>query len=217
MRSLPNGLITAVQTRRLLLGFLSLILGASYFLGVWKETSIHFTLTWMYNDLKGGDEDFIIRNIIIAAAFGVYNEGALRVATGPDHGIITAGFLWTTIVSAVIFSTMQVQDMQDQALGILPRVDTLHPLSWATIRPGGRSMFLSSSGPSFAPCIGRLEFLAGFYLWGLALSSPSASCGSETLKLIIAFVYLHNLSRIFAPFCSRWWSNDQQDRYIPVS
>lgn len=114
-RPLPNGLITAVQTRRLLLGVLSLILGISYFLSVWKETSILFTLTWMYNDLKGGDEDFIVRNIIIAAAFGVYNEGALRVATGPDHDIVTAGFLWTTIVSAIIFSTMHVQDMQDQA------------------------------------------------------------------------------------------------------
>lgn len=37
------------------------------------------------------------------------------MATGPDHNIVTTGFFWKTIVSAVIFSTIHVQDMQDQA------------------------------------------------------------------------------------------------------
>ena len=83
-------------------------------MGVWKETSLLFTLTWMYNDLRGGDEDFVIRNMVIAAAFGVYNEGALRVACGNGHAPTKIGFIWTAIVSAIIFSTMHVQDMQDQ-------------------------------------------------------------------------------------------------------
>ena len=113
-RPLPNGLISSVQARRLLLTVLPIFLGMSYFMGVWKETSLLFTLTWMYNDLKGGDEDFIVRNMVIAAAFGVYNEGALRIACGHGHAPTKIGFVWTAIVSAIIFSTMHVQDMQDQ-------------------------------------------------------------------------------------------------------
>ncbi|KAF4628188.1 hypothetical protein G7Y89_g9964 [Cudoniella acicularis] len=113
-RPLPNGLITPVQTRRFLLAVLPIFLGISVGMGVWRETSILFTLTYMYNDLKGGDEDFIVRNLIIAAAFGVYNEGALRIASGPGHAPTTLGFTWTAIVSCIIFSTMHVQDMQDQ-------------------------------------------------------------------------------------------------------
>lgn len=83
-------------------------------MGVWRETSLLFTLTWMYNDLKGGDEDFVVRNVVIAAAFGVYNEGALRIACGHGHAPNQNGFVWTALVSAIIFSTMHVQDMQDQ-------------------------------------------------------------------------------------------------------
>jgi 4-hydroxybenzoate polyprenyltransferase len=113
-RPLPNGLITPVQTRRFLMGVLPVILGISYFMGVWKETSLLFTLTWMYNDLKGGDENFIVRNIIIGAAFAVYNEGALRIACGPGQVPTKEAYIWTAVVSGVIFSTMHVQDMQDQ-------------------------------------------------------------------------------------------------------
>lgn len=69
----------------------------------------------MYSDLKDGDEDFIVRNLIIAATFDVYCEGALRIACGPGHHISTTGFVWTAIVSAVYFTTMHVQDMKDQA------------------------------------------------------------------------------------------------------
>lgn len=38
-RPIPSGLITPVQARRLLLTVLSPILGMSYLMGVWKETS----------------------------------------------------------------------------------------------------------------------------------------------------------------------------------
>lgn len=114
-RPLPRRLITPVQTRRLLLTIVPLILGASYYMTVWQETSLLFILTWMYNDLEGGDENCIVRNEIIAAAFGLYHEGALRLACGPEHVLNCRGFSWTAVISGVIFSTMHVQDMKDQA------------------------------------------------------------------------------------------------------
>ena len=46
-RPLPNGLISSLQARRLLLTVLPIFLGMSYSMGVWKETSLLFTLTWM--------------------------------------------------------------------------------------------------------------------------------------------------------------------------
>ncbi|RYP29678.1 hypothetical protein DL767_006630 [Monosporascus sp. MG133] len=65
-------------------------------------------------------------NAIIAIAFRVYNTGPVKVAVGPETtrdgtlflGLTTRGVLWAAIVSAVIFTTMQVQDLQDsEAIG----------------------------------------------------------------------------------------------------
>ena len=112
-RPLARGLISPAQTRNLLLAVLPLGLGVTYFMGVWKETSLQFILAWMYNDLEGG-EHWIGRNAIIAAAFGVYDEGALRIACGRGHAPTGTGFVWTAIISAVILSTMHVQEMKDQ-------------------------------------------------------------------------------------------------------
>ena len=69
----------------------------------------------MYNDLGGGDEDFLVRNFIISVAFALYNTGALRVACGTECEINSYGLRWVALTSAVIFCTMQVQDLQDQA------------------------------------------------------------------------------------------------------
>ncbi|KAI1182699.1 UbiA prenyltransferase family-domain-containing protein [Nemania serpens] len=114
-RPLPSGRMTDVQARRLLLVSLPTVLVVNYLLGPWKETAILFTLTWMYNDLGGGDEDFIVRNLIIGFAFGLYNAGSLKIAGGKNCSINEQGVLWTGILSSVIFTTMHSQDLKDQA------------------------------------------------------------------------------------------------------
>ena len=113
-RPLPTGRITVSQTRRLLLFSLPVVLAVNWILGAWDETLLLFALTWMYNDLGGGDQDFITRNLIIACAFGLYNRGALRIACGSGHEITRLGYQWIALISCVIFTTMQVQDMDDQ-------------------------------------------------------------------------------------------------------
>ncbi|KAK2756654.1 hypothetical protein FQN54_005099 [Arachnomyces sp. PD_36] len=114
-RPLPSGRMTPLGARRLLLVSLPVVFVINYFIGPWIETSLLFALTWMYNDLGGGDEDFIIRNLIIGFAFGLYNAGSLKVAGGPDSSINKQGVMWTSIISTVIFTTMHSQDMKDQA------------------------------------------------------------------------------------------------------
>ena len=87
-------------------------------LSVWKETALLFSSTWIYNDLGGGDDNWLVTNIIIAFAFFLYNLGSLRVACGAssqaEHLMGSAAFGWTAAISAVILTTMHVQDLKDQ-------------------------------------------------------------------------------------------------------
>lgn len=59
--------------------------------------------------------DFIVRNLIIGFAFGLYNAGSLKIAGGKNCSINEQGVLWTGILSSVIFTTMHSQDLKDQA------------------------------------------------------------------------------------------------------
>ncbi|KAK7917500.1 digeranylgeranylglyceryl phosphate synthase protein [Apiospora marii] len=115
-RPVPSGLLTSDQLRRAMLVLLPLVLGLNHVLfDTGTETALLFALTWMYNDLGGGDDGWIQRNVIIAAAFGLYNLGSVKVASGgPLSGLTPDAVLWILVISAVILTTMQVQDLKDQ-------------------------------------------------------------------------------------------------------
>lgn len=112
-RPLPTGRVSSEQTRRLMLIAIPVVLALNFTFGVWRETALILILTWLYNDLKGGDE--IIRDLIIALAFALYNWGSLRIAIGAQTDITKQGYTWIAIISGVILTTMQVQDLKDQA------------------------------------------------------------------------------------------------------
>ena len=114
-RPIPSGLLSSTTARRALLYGIPSVVLISYFLGAHQESIIMVGLTWMYNDLRGGDENFVLRNLIIAISFGVYNHASSRIAKGsvhtPELGI--AGQQWIILISLVILTTMQIQDLQD--------------------------------------------------------------------------------------------------------
>lgn len=112
-RPLPTGRVTSEQTRRLMLIAIPVVLALNVTIGVWRESALILVLTWLYNDLKGGDE--IIRDLIIAVAFGLYNMASLTIAVSAQTEISTQGYTWIAITSGVILTTMQVQDLKDQA------------------------------------------------------------------------------------------------------
>ena len=66
----------------------------------------------MYHDLQGG-ETIIGRNVIIGIAFGLYNEASLRVACGAENTVNETGLHWLVIISAIVLSTIQIQDLKD--------------------------------------------------------------------------------------------------------
>ncbi|ORY67581.1 UbiA prenyltransferase family-domain-containing protein [Pseudomassariella vexata] len=120
-RPIPTGKITAQQTRAVTLAMVPLSLGLCYALGVWNEGNLILVLTWLYNDLRGGDT--LARDLIIAVEFGLFNSASLQIAAGGraanmGHGenlLSDIGLRWTALISTVIWTTMQVQDLKDQA------------------------------------------------------------------------------------------------------
>ncbi|KAK8131819.1 hypothetical protein PG984_008257 [Apiospora sp. TS-2023a] len=117
-RPIPRGLLTPTQMRRLML-----LATPWSWRSITSGSTLLFVLTWLYNDLRGGDESWILRNVIIAAAFGVYNLGSLKVAGGVGIGsnssvettMTPLGVAWVVVISGVILATMQVQDLKDVA------------------------------------------------------------------------------------------------------
>ncbi|PYI09765.1 hypothetical protein BO78DRAFT_394663 [Aspergillus sclerotiicarbonarius CBS 121057] len=112
-RPLPAGRISTTQTRRLLLLAIPVVLGLSVYLGAWEETALLYTLNWTYNDLGGGDDGFVLRNVLLAIAFSQYNKGSLRVATRAGFEILPRTWWWIITTSAVIGTTMHIQDIKD--------------------------------------------------------------------------------------------------------
>jgi 1,4-dihydroxy-2-naphthoate octaprenyltransferase len=72
----------------------------------------------MYNDLGGSDGHFVVRNLVIGAAYMVYGSGALWIAletkTSEAYTMSTTGYAWSLVIGVVIFTTMQFQDLKDQ-------------------------------------------------------------------------------------------------------
>ncbi|KAJ5662169.1 uncharacterized protein N7477_009785 [Penicillium maclennaniae] len=105
--------ISPESTRRLMLGAIPAVLLISALLGVGTESSFILIVTWLYNDLHGGDE--IIRDLLIAIGYGLYLSSSLQIAIGPYHHITEHGYRWIAMMSGIILTTMQVQDLKDQA------------------------------------------------------------------------------------------------------
>jgi 4-hydroxybenzoate polyprenyltransferase len=111
-RPIPAGRITPSEARRLLLVVIPLVFVGSLFLGGVVETVAMMVLTWMYNDLGGADEIYVVRNIINALGFMCYSSGSTDVAAGA-HSLTPQAYKWIAVVGGVIFSTLSMQDLPD--------------------------------------------------------------------------------------------------------
>lgn len=141
-RPLPSGRMTVSQARRFLLAILPVIFGVTLYLGAMEETVAMMALTWMYNDLGGADESYIVRNFINAFGFMCYSSGATLVACGfGEHTLNPVAYQWLAIIGGIVFSTLQMQDMADQegdqarGRGTIPLVIGDGPARWTIIVP----------------------------------------------------------------------------------
>jgi 4-hydroxybenzoate polyprenyltransferase len=111
-RPIPAGRLTPKEARRLLLVVIPLVFLGSLCLGGVVETIAMMVLTWMYNDLGGADEIYIVRNLINALGFMCYSSGSTNVAAG-NHSLTPWAYAWITVVGGIIFTTLSMQDLPD--------------------------------------------------------------------------------------------------------
>lgn len=113
-RAIPSQRLTAQQARRLLLIIIPTVFLATRYLGGTREAVALMVMTWMYNDLGGADDNFIIRNSLNALGYMCYSSGSMIVATGyGQHHLNKTADVWLTMIGAIIFTTLQMQDMPD--------------------------------------------------------------------------------------------------------
>ena len=131
----------------------------SAFLGGFHESVLLMPLNYWYNDLRGADSNFLLRNVLNACGFVCYAAGALEVALGipllPSlpgvsqidrpctHDLLLHPFTgqWLAIIGLVVFSTIQAQDLRDRDGDALRQRQTLPLLlgdglsRWAVVIP----------------------------------------------------------------------------------
>ena len=113
-RPMPAGRMDIPQARRLLLAAIPIVLIISRFLGGFEPMVAAMVLTWMYNDLGGADESYIVRNLLNSLGLVCYSAGSMMVASGNDYTLNPMAYTWLAIEGAIVFTTLQVQDLRDQ-------------------------------------------------------------------------------------------------------
>ena len=96
-----------------MLSFYSLALAVSVCLHGTRPCLILMVLGWWYNDCNGA-ENCGTRNLINAAGYLSFTYGAFEVAVGSQARLNERACQWFLLIGMIIFSTVQIQDIQDQ-------------------------------------------------------------------------------------------------------
>ena len=113
-RTMPSRRMTETQAWRLMLLFYAVAIIASYLLDALRQCLILIIIGTWYNDFGGADVSSTVRNFINACGFVCFTSGALQVMLQADPFADDALNRWFVIISLVVFSTVQTQDMYDQ-------------------------------------------------------------------------------------------------------
>ena len=116
-RPIPSGRLSTLQAEHLLLALVPLVLIITTWLGAGSISAVALVLNWMYNDLGGSEVHYTVRNLINALAMVVASTGTTRVAMYDRsnlHDFTSIGYQWLAIKAAIVFTTLQIQDLRDQ-------------------------------------------------------------------------------------------------------
>lgn len=109
-RPIASGRISPTAASYLLQAMIALTLLISYSTGVVPETLALFVLYWLY-DNQGGNEDWMMRNLLAAGGYIFYSIGSLSIIS--NHSETMAAKLWMFVFGLVIFTTIHAQDFRD--------------------------------------------------------------------------------------------------------
>ena len=112
-RPMPSGRLTRARARELALTAYPLAFIASIALGGGTTQCILLAFFgYLYNDLNGGDNSWPLRNVLNACGFTCFASGALEVAL--QSHIKSEMTPWLSMIGAVVYTTVHMQDMYDQ-------------------------------------------------------------------------------------------------------
>ncbi len=140
-RPLPSARMTPKQATNVMLTSYPAAILASIYLGAPLQSVTLLGLGIWYNDLRGADANWLIRNFINACGFVCYTSGALQVALQVPLFFNETLIKWFIVIGAIVFSTVQAQDMHDQAgdkkrsRGTAPLVLGDHLARWTIAMP----------------------------------------------------------------------------------
>ena len=115
-RPLPSKRLQPKQAKHIMLGFYLAAYLSSLYLGGVLQCITLMGLGFWYNDLRGADDSCITRNIINSCGYICFTSGAMQVASDPSVELLRpVAYQWLLTIGLVIFTTVQSQDMYDQA------------------------------------------------------------------------------------------------------
>ena len=112
-RPFPSRRMTLVAGQKLMFVLYGSAIAFSIHHGGLKQCISLIVLGYLYNHC-GGSERPVVRNLINACGFMCYGSAATEIALGVSVLQTTMAY-WFLIIGAVVFSTVQTQDMYDQA------------------------------------------------------------------------------------------------------
>jgi 4-hydroxybenzoate polyprenyltransferase len=174
-------------------------------------------LTWLYNDLGAGDENFLVRHFNNALGFVTFGAGAAQVACGEGNSLNATAYVWLGVIVAIITFTIQFQDMEDQE-GDRERDRRTLPIVLGDVWTRRLNAFVIAASSIAAPSFWQLG-AAGFALpmflgCTIAVRSillKSLSADKTTFKLWclwLIVLYLLPLAKgegALAALCASWF------------
>lgn len=112
-RPLPLGLLTPRQAHNLMHGLYVLALLSTFRLGGSFQCLALMFFGWWYNS-AGGSDNLLVRNFINACGFVCFASGAMEVSLGQALQVHWRLMTWLAIIAAIVFTSVQSQDMYDQ-------------------------------------------------------------------------------------------------------
>lgn len=105
-----------MQIRRLLLAVIPTVVIAAIILGGREASMLALLLNWVYNDLKGGDESCVVRHLLNALGLILWSMGTTLVACDKNHcSLSMTGYKWLAMEGVIIFTTVHLMDLRDEA------------------------------------------------------------------------------------------------------
>ncbi|MCJ1374218.1 hypothetical protein MMC20_005450 [Loxospora ochrophaea] len=114
-RPIPAGRLAINETRWLMVSsYIAAFLASSY-LGGMAECILLMVEGSIYNELDGANNSLLARNFLNAAGYMTFASGAARVACKASGTQLRgSSSLWLILLSTVIMTTIQFQDLYDQ-------------------------------------------------------------------------------------------------------